>query len=56
VDATLAYAKLGSGKLHLAFDEAGRVTGNGCLSVTPPFLSEARLDLALTRAATSAAP
>jgi hypothetical protein len=47
VDATLAYAKLGSGEVHVAFNDEGRVTGSGTLRVTPPFLDEAKADLTL---------
>jgi hypothetical protein len=47
VDATLTYARLGSGEVHFAVSEAGRITGTGALRVTPPFLNEANADLAL---------
>jgi hypothetical protein len=47
IDATLAYAKLGSGELHVATDDAGDFTGNGSVQLTPPFLNDVNAKLAL---------
>lgn len=42
----ITYADLGSGTVNFGFDQEGGFTGSGSVTITPPFLSQVRADVA----------
>jgi hypothetical protein len=48
VNAALTYNNLGNGRIDLAFNAAGELTGSGHIQVTQPYLQGVRADLAVT--------